>query len=141
MNKWKYFRSLKLFMFLFVAPISLSYSQTLSLIGTVVDAVTHQPISRAIVGLLEIKQQTSTDENGHFHLTGLGQAGIRLPYATLLSQPLNIEYHSLLSTVIHLLSNCSRLLFLRRRLSFAAHVQRIISRILLILSLSSPTNV
>jgi outer membrane receptor protein involved in Fe transport len=44
----------------------------MSLFGSVVDAAAHQPISHAIVVLLEIRQQTSTDENGHFHFDQLG---------------------------------------------------------------------
>ena len=52
--------------------MSLSHSQTVSLFGSVVDAATHQPITHAIVVLIEIKQQTSTDENGHFHFDQLG---------------------------------------------------------------------
>ena len=72
MNQWKYFYLLIFFVFLFAAPISLSYSQTVSLFGSVVDAATHQPISHAIVALLEIKQQTSTDEKGRFHFDQLG---------------------------------------------------------------------
>jgi outer membrane receptor protein involved in Fe transport len=72
MNKRKYFRWLIFFVFLLVAPMSLSHSQTVSLFGSVVDAATHQPITHAIVVLIEIKQQTSTDENGHFHFDQLG---------------------------------------------------------------------
>jgi outer membrane receptor protein involved in Fe transport len=72
MNKWKYFHRIKFFVFLFGAPISLSHSQTVSLFGSVVDAATHQPVSQAIVVLLEIRQQTSTDENGRFHFDQLG---------------------------------------------------------------------
>ena len=72
MIRRKYFFWLKFWVFLFAASISLLYSQTMSLSGYVIDAATHQPISHAIVVLLEIRQQTSTDEKGHFHFDRLG---------------------------------------------------------------------
>jgi outer membrane receptor protein involved in Fe transport len=72
MNKLKYFHRINFLIFLFAGSLSFSYSQTISLFGSVVDAATHQPVSHAIVSLLEIKQQTSTDENGHFHFDRLG---------------------------------------------------------------------
>ena len=72
MIRRKYFFWLKFWVFLFAASISLLYSQTMSLSGYVIDAATHHPISHAIVVLLEIRQQTSTDEKGHFHFDRLG---------------------------------------------------------------------
>jgi hemoglobin/transferrin/lactoferrin receptor protein len=52
--------------FLLVFPMLLSHSQTISLSGFVVDAATHQPVSQAIVVLLETGKQKTTDDKGQF---------------------------------------------------------------------------
>jgi len=66
MNKRKYLRWLVFFAFLLVFPTLFLHSQNISLSGYVVDAVTHQPISKAVVVLLETGQQKNTDEKGRF---------------------------------------------------------------------------
>ena len=59
-------RFLNFFAFLFIFPMLFSQSQTISLSGFVVDAVTHQPVSQAIVVMLETGNQKTTDDKGEF---------------------------------------------------------------------------
>jgi outer membrane receptor protein involved in Fe transport len=66
MNKRMNIRCLNFFVFLFIFPMLFSQSQTISLSGFVVDAVTHQPVSQAIVVLLETGNQKTTDDKGQF---------------------------------------------------------------------------
>ncbi|MGD0037486.1 MAG: TonB-dependent receptor [Bacteroidota bacterium] len=66
-----HFNKTTAYIILFVFDFSFCLSQTISLSGQVVDAVTHQSIAQAIVVLREIRQQTSTDEDGHFHFDRL----------------------------------------------------------------------
>ena len=70
-NCWPYFNKTSTYIVLFVFNFSFCLSQTISLSGQVIDAVTRQSIAQAIVVLREIKQQTSTDGDGHFHFDRL----------------------------------------------------------------------
>ena len=56
---------------LFIFNISLSRSQSFSLNGTVVDAVTHEPVAHAIIEILELGQIKSTDTEGRFQFKQL----------------------------------------------------------------------
>ena len=46
--------------------VSFSFSQSTSLFGQVVDATTHQPVTQAIVEILEIGTRKTTDDEGRF---------------------------------------------------------------------------
>ena len=70
-NLNNYFRRTSVFIVLAAVHVSFSFSQTASLSGQVVDAATHQPVMQAVVILREIRQQTITEDNGHFHFNQL----------------------------------------------------------------------
>ncbi len=71
MNNRKYLRCPIILMVFFVFPMSLLHSQTISFSGFVIDAVTHQPVSQAVVTLLETGRQKNTDNKGQFHFEQL----------------------------------------------------------------------
>ena len=61
-----YLKQICMYGFLFTLNSSLSLSQSFSLTGKVVDAVTHQPVAKAIIEILEIRQRKNTDDEGRF---------------------------------------------------------------------------
>ena len=65
-NCLPYFNKTNTYIVLFFFNFSFSLSQSISLTGKVVDAVTHQPIAQAIVEVLETGEKKSTDDEGHF---------------------------------------------------------------------------
>jgi hemoglobin/transferrin/lactoferrin receptor protein len=65
-NMYKYFQRTTVFVLLAAVHVSFSFSQTASLSGQVVDAATHQPVTQAVVEVLEIGTRKTTDDEGRF---------------------------------------------------------------------------
>ena len=61
-----YLKQICTYGFLLSLNFSLSLAQSFSLTGKVVDAVTQQPVTKAIIEILEIGQRKSTDDEGRF---------------------------------------------------------------------------
>ena len=63
---WQCRTRLSLYVILFVLNASLSFSQSLSVTGKVVDAATRQPVAQAIIEIRETGQRKITDNEGCF---------------------------------------------------------------------------
>jgi iron complex outermembrane receptor protein len=57
---------------IFFFALSISYAQTISVDGTVIDAESKEPVTRATVTIKYSKAETVTDANGHFTLVSDG---------------------------------------------------------------------